>query len=182
MRWSHAILFVVWALFLIGMAFIAAGEMAQGRLPDAALISSYAGFAGICLFISVRRALRAEALATTKASLAMRTALVLLYAAWLAAAISLLFVAEREISQYEKYDNANVLRVVGGLMIVVWCLAPIRLRLKHADTWAYRTPSTSVAVSDSLDLSSFKLGCGLIFVPLAIITIAWLVMLLLWVS
>ncbi len=180
MRWYHGILFVVWALALIGTGWAAAGEIEQGRLPDAALISSYAGFAGICLFISVRRVLRRENLGNQGTRPVMRVAMVLLYATWLAAALSLFLVAQREFDQFEKYDGANVLRGVGGLMIVVWCLAPTRFRFKHADGWDYPTRSTTGAGSERVDRFPFKLGCGLILVPLVTILVAWFIGLLLW--
>ena len=180
MRWYQGILFVVWVLVLIGAGWAAAGEIEQGRLPDAALISSYAGFAGICLFMSVRRAIRRENLGTPGTSPVMRVAMVLLYATWLAAAISLFFIAQREIDQFEKYDAANVLRSVGGLMIVIWCLAPFGFRFKHADGWDHPTRSTAGAGSERVDRFPFKVGCGLILVPLVTIVVAWFIGLLLW--
>ncbi len=75
MRPGHVALFTVWMIILMGVSFAAVAEIAQARLPDAALMLSYVGFSGVCWFISVRRLLRAEAPYTQKPSLVMRVAL-----------------------------------------------------------------------------------------------------------
>ena len=173
---------VIWLTKIVLLVAAAYGEIIQSRFPDAALILSYAGFSGVCWTIVLRRVIRKRspsALSNTSTGI-MRASFVLLYVFWLASSISLFFMAHREVTQIGNEDSAAVLRGLGVLMIVVWCVALTQFRPNRADIWDY--PQWYDDEPDRADKLPFRLGCAMIVVPAVMAVAAWFVMVLIWIS